>query len=227
MNNNLIKSFIIHARKYRETSMIYDVLTEEQGLISILAKGIKSKKDGFILQPFRELQLSYTERTLPLLTKYEIVSSYLEASNKFMLESLYFNELIYRFIPKNEPLLTLYNLYKEHLNYMNTTSDKRLIVLLRFEIIFLREIGYELHISYPPDYIIDEKNFFYYDYESGFKEVTKNTQHSDVISGSSLKRLLNNELALILEKKVLRNIIRDIFRKLAGTRSIKSYDILD
>ena len=86
MNNNLIKSFIIHARKYRETSMIYDVLTEEQGLISILAKGIKSKKDGFILQPFRELQLSYTERTLPLLTKYEIVSSYLEASNKFMLD---------------------------------------------------------------------------------------------------------------------------------------------
>ena len=227
MNNNLIKSFIIHARKYRETSMIYDVLTEEQGLISILAKGIKSKKDGFILQPFRELQLSYTERILPLLTKYEIVSSYLEASNKFMLESLYFNELIYRFIPKNEPLLTLYNLYKEHLNYMNTTSDKRLIVLLRFEIIFLKEIGYELHISYPPDYIIDEKNSFYYDYESGFKEVTKNTQHSDVITGSSLKRLLNNELALILEKKVLRNIIRDIFRKLAGTRSIKSYDILD
>ena len=140
--------------------MIYDVLTEEQGLISILAKGIKSKKDGFILQPFRELQLSYTERTLPLLTKYEIVSSYLEASNKFMLESLYFNELIYRFIPKNEPLLTLYNLYKEHLNYMNTTSDKRLIVLLRFEIIFLKEIGYELHVSYPPDYIIDEKKFF-------------------------------------------------------------------
>ena len=41
---------------------------------------------------------------------------------------------------------------------MNTTSDKRLIVLLRFEIIFLKEIGYELHISYPPDYIIDEKH---------------------------------------------------------------------
>ena len=75
--------------------------------------------------------------------------------------------------------------------------------------------------------LLMKKNFFYYDYESGFKEVTKNTQHSDVITGSSLKRLLNNELALILEKKVLRNIIRDIFRKLAGTRSIKSYDILD
>ena len=207
--------------------MIYDVLTEEQGLISILAKGIKSKKDGFILQPFRELQLSYTERTLPLLTKYEVVSSYLEASNKFMLESLYFNELIYRFIPKNEPLTTLYNLYKAHLKYMNTTSDKRLIVLLRFETLFLKEIGYEIHISYPSDYIIDEKNIFYYDYESGFKEVKKNTQHSDVISGFSLKKLLKNDLALILEKKALRSIIRTIFKKLAGSRSIKSYDILD
>ena len=227
MNNNLIKSFIIHARKYRETSMIYDVLTEEQGLISILAKGIKSRKDGFILQPFRELQLSYTERTLPLLTKYEIVSSYLEASNKFMLESLYFNELIYRFIPKSEPLVKLYNFYKEYLQYMNTTSDNRLIVLLRFEIIFLKEIGYEMHLSYPSDYIIDEENIFYYDYESGFKEAKKNTQYINIISGSSLKKLLNNQLSSIQEKKILRNIIRDIFKNLAGPKSIKSYDILD
>ena len=227
MNNNLIKSFIIHARKYRETSMIYDVLTEEHGLISILAKGIKSKKDGFILQPFRELQLSYTDRALPILTKYEIISSYLEASNKFMLESLYFNELIYRFIPKNEPLISLYNLYKEHLEYMNTTSDNRLIILLRFEIIFLREIGYEIHLSYPSDYVIDEENLFYYDYESGFKETKKNTEYINIITGSSLKKLLNNQLTSIQEKKVLRNIIKDIFKNLAGSKSIKSYDILD
>ena len=45
MKNTLVRSFIIHARSYRETSMIYDVLTSNYGLISILAKGIKKKKD--------------------------------------------------------------------------------------------------------------------------------------------------------------------------------------
>ena len=45
MKNTLVHSFIIHARSYRETSMIYDVLTSNCGLISILAKGIKKKKD--------------------------------------------------------------------------------------------------------------------------------------------------------------------------------------
>ena len=207
--------------------MIYDVLTEQQGLISIIAKGIKTKKDGAILQPFRELQLSYTDRALPLLTKYEVISSYLDASNKFMLESLYFNELIYRFIPKNEPLTTLYNLYKEHLGYMSITSDNRLLVLLRFEIIFLKEIGYEIHSSYSSDYIIDEKNHFYYDYQSGFKVVKNNTKDTNLISGLSLKNILNNQFSLIQEKKELRNIIKDIFKKLAGSKNIKSYDILD
>ena len=44
MKNTLVRSFIIHARSYRETSMIYDVLTSNCGLISILAKGIKKKR---------------------------------------------------------------------------------------------------------------------------------------------------------------------------------------
>ena len=227
MKNNLIKSFIIHARKYRETSMIYDVLTEQQGLISILAKGIKSKRDGNVLQPFRELRLSYTDRTLPLLTKYEVESSYHEASNKFMLESLYFNELIYRFIPKNEPLISLYNLYKEHLIYMDSTSDNKLMVSLRFEVLFLKEIGYEIHSSYSSHYIIEDKKYFYYDYQSGFKEAEKNTHHINLISGTSLKNILNNQLNLVTDKKELRNIIRDILKNLAGDKDIKSYDILD
>ena len=43
MKNTLVRSFIIHARSYRETSMIYDVLTSNCGLISILAKALRKK----------------------------------------------------------------------------------------------------------------------------------------------------------------------------------------
>ena len=76
MNNLLESSFIIHSRDYGETSVIYDVLTENYGFMSVLAKGIKKKKDGLLLLPFRELLLSYTKSNLPLLVKHEVSNDY-------------------------------------------------------------------------------------------------------------------------------------------------------
>ena len=227
MKNNLIKSFIIHARKYRETSMIYDVLTEQQGLISILAKGIKSKKDGNVLQPFRELRLSYTDRTLPLLTKYEVESSYHVASNKFMLESLYFNELIYRFIPKNEPLISLYNLYKEHLIYMDSTSDNKLMVSLRFEVLFLKEIGYEVNLVYQEKHILDKKIEYYYKFGEGFKQLDDNIDNRTIVSGESIYNLLNHRFNLISDIVNLRFIAKKLIKEQLGDKDIKSYEMLD
>jgi DNA repair protein RecO len=99
--------------------MIYDILTDSNGLMSIIAKGIKRKKDGLSMQPFKEIQLSFTKAKLPLLTKHEVLNSYTHVSKKYMLLGLYFNELIYKLIPKNEPLLSLFNLYKDQLHYMS------------------------------------------------------------------------------------------------------------
>ena len=54
-------AFILQQRKYRETSLIIDVLTRDFGRISLMAKGVrkaKSKTAG-MLQPFIPLLVSY------------------------------------------------------------------------------------------------------------------------------------------------------------------------
>ena len=54
-------AFILQQRKYRESSLIIDVLTRDFGRISLLAKGVrkaKSKTAG-MLQPFIPLLISY------------------------------------------------------------------------------------------------------------------------------------------------------------------------
>ena len=140
MKRTLVNSFIIHSRPFRETSVIYDILTNSNGLISIIAKGIKTKKDGLSMQPFKEIQLTFTKAKLPLLTKHEVIRSYIDISKKYMLAGLYFNELIYKFIPKNEPLPSLFDLYKNQLNYMSQTNTKSENILFRFEYLFLKEI---------------------------------------------------------------------------------------
>ena len=40
------RAFIIHSRSFGETSIIFDFLTEENGLISAVLKGAKKRKDG-------------------------------------------------------------------------------------------------------------------------------------------------------------------------------------
>ena len=82
--------------------MIYDILTDTDGLISIIAKGIKRKKDGLSMQPFKEIQLTFTKAKLPLLTKHEVSCSFANVGKKYMLAGLYFNELIYKFIQETK-----------------------------------------------------------------------------------------------------------------------------
>ena len=227
MKNILVNSFIIHSRHFSETSMIYDVLTDSNGLISIIAKGIKRKKDGLSMQPFKEIQLSFSKAKLPLLTKHEVLYSYTHVSKKYMLLGLYFNELIYKLIPKNEPLPSLYNLYKDQLFYMGNEKTSSENILLRFEYLFLKEIGYEISLIYEDSYLIDKSKQYYYKFGQGFKELDNRADKKTVVSGESIYNLFNNKFELINDIQNFRYIAKSIINENLGHKSIKSYDMLD
>jgi len=76
-------AFILQQRKYRESSLIIDVLTRDFGRISVLAKGVrktKSKTAG-LLQPFIPLLISYVGHTeLKTLTGVERNAGFVPAS---------------------------------------------------------------------------------------------------------------------------------------------------
>ena len=223
-----MNSFIIHSRHFSETSMIYDILTDSNGLISIIAKGIKKKKDGYSMQPFKEIQLSFTKAKLPLLTKHEVLNSYTKISTKYMLAGLYFNELIYKFIPKNEPLPLLFKLYKNQLIFMTNSDNYNLHMhLLRFEYLFLKEIGYEINLAYHNNYAIDDKVNYYYRFGEGFKELDSNTDSRTLVSGGDLKNLLSKNYDEIVGIKNFRFIAKEIIKESLGNKNIKSYEILD
>ena len=226
MKNTLVNSFIIHSKPYSETSMIYDILTEDNGLMSVIAKGIKKKKDGRSLQPFKELQLTFTKSSLPLLTKHDILVSYGKVFSDYMLEGLYFNELIYKCIPRNEPLSSLFHLYKQHLLYTNTGNHPSWLILLRFEFLFLKEMGYQLNHAYTDNYNINSDFLYYYEYGSGFKEAINVNSNIITISGFCLANLLRQSFDKINDVSNIRLIIKKIIKQILGDKNIKSYEIL-
>ena len=227
MRNNLISSFIIHSRPYGETSMIFDILTKEKGLVSVLAKGIKQKKDLSILQPSRELLLNFTNANLPILTKYEIFGTDNLINAKFLLEILYFNELIYKFTPRNEPCSSLYDLYKSYVEYIKNTEDSSDIIIVGFEVLFLREIGYEITLDHSLEGSINPEKYYSYNYQVGFKEIENNKSLDISITGVDLLNLIRHKFSLISELNKVRRINKGIINRLVGEKKIKSYDILD
>ena len=91
------RAFIIHSKSFGETSVIFDFLTEENGLISAILKGAKKRKDISQLQPSREFIINTSGANLPLLIKYELTDSYV-IRRDYLLIIIYFNELIYRLV---------------------------------------------------------------------------------------------------------------------------------
>ena len=74
-------AFILHSRKYREPSLILDVLTEDFGILSLIAKGVRKNKSKWagLLRNFTPIKLSYSGKSeLKTLTHAEAVPPLLE-----------------------------------------------------------------------------------------------------------------------------------------------------
>ncbi len=56
--------FILHSRPYRESSVLLEALSREHGRIGLVAKGARGARSRWksLLQPFRPLLLSWTQR---------------------------------------------------------------------------------------------------------------------------------------------------------------------
>ncbi len=228
MKNTFENSFIIHSRDYTETSIIFEVLTENRGLITLLGKGIKKKKDFSTLQPFKELKLTFSKKSnFPILAKYEISQDFKIPKSNYLLFGIYINELIHKFVPQYEPCQTIYNLYKKQ--FLNTLANTENIniTILNFEILFLKEIGYEISIADSHIENIENNLNYYYDYEIGFKEVKNKLDLSGSINGKNLKFLMENNLESLTDISKARLIIKNIFQRLLGEKKIKSYELFD
>ena len=219
-------SFIIHSRDYGETSLIFEVITENIGPFTLLGKGVKKKKDFSILQPFKELKITFSKKSnLPILAKYEIVQNFSVIKNNFLLYGIYMNELIHKFLPQREPCQAIYNLYKKALLNVSDNISNFDKSILNFEVIFLKEIGYEITVAEIETKNIDINKRYYYDHDFGFKEVNHNIDLATSISGEDLKLLMDNNLASLTKIDNIRLIIRSIFQRLSIGKKIKSYEL--
>ena len=203
-------AFILQHRKYRESSLIIDVLTRDFGIVSILARGVrkpKSKTAGLLLA-FSALKLSYLGRNeLKILTHVELHEMLPRLSGLSLYCGFYINELVGYLLHKHDPHPEVYVEYQRCLTLMAENQNTEQILRF-FELNLIEHIGYgfQLTVDFKTDKAVQSAQQYSYYVDSGMQASV-----NGYISGKTLLALEAreplNQQALYEAKQLMRRII--------------------
>jgi DNA repair protein RecO (recombination protein O) len=141
------EGLILRVTDFSETSRIVVVFTREFGKISALAKGGRRLKGPFesaldLLSACRIVFLRKSSSGLDLLTEAQLVDRFRpqEKNLACLYAGYYVAELLLSLTEEYDPHPELYDAAREALRALSS-AERLTLVLLRFELVLLREIG--------------------------------------------------------------------------------------
>ncbi|GAA4897312.1 DNA repair protein RecO [Ferrimonas pelagia] len=140
----LSRAYLLHARPYRETSLLLDLLCEDHGRIAAVARvgGRTGQAKRSQLQPFRPLLVGLSgHSSLRTLSQLDAPSLPLPITGDALFGGLYINELCQRLLSEGQALEGLFESYHQAL--MALAAEQELQRCLRhFELRLLQSQGH-------------------------------------------------------------------------------------
>ncbi len=194
MNKKSTECYILHARPFKETSLILNLFSQQKGRFSLLAKGVKRKNaqaQRAILQPFNLLNIEYVGRgELKILSNAELKKSTsvfepINLSNRALACGYYLNELLIRSIQEWQEFERLFHIYDNSLKALKSRLEYSAI-LRNFEVSLLEELGVAppWKVDVEGDVICSEKRY-HFNPEQGFELFEKNSEMDYLYQGDS------------------------------------------
>jgi DNA repair protein RecO (recombination protein O) len=207
---SLAPAYVLHHRPFRDTGRIFEVLTREEGRLSVFARGVRGPKARLaaVLQPFRLLLISYSGRgDAPSLTGAESAGAATSLPAACLLSGFYLNELVLQLTTRHDPQPALFDAYHGAIHRLK--EGAALAPTLRFfEKRLLELLGYGLELSTEAlsGRAIEPSGYYYFRPGQGLfaAEATR----PDALLGRSLVRLQREELAEARELADARALLR-------------------
>jgi DNA repair protein RecO (recombination protein O) len=212
-------AFILHARAWRETSMLIEAFTRDHGRVGLVARGVRSARSRFpraSLQPLQPLLLGWTQRgELGTLSGAEQTGTRWILSGDALLAGMYVNELVLRLSSRNDAHQGAFGAYTECLARLAEQPDMAW-TLRRFERDFLADLGYGLMLTRTADGApIDAGATYAYVADTG--PVAWHESSGLVrVSGSALIMLDRDETPSSSDLAEMRRMMRSVIRHLVG-----------
>lgn len=222
-------AYVLHARPYRETSLLLECLTRDYGRLGVVARGVRRERARLQraqLEPFQLLALDFLARgELATLQSAETVGTPWRLLGDAGLAGLYLNELVVRLTGRQDPQSSLFDAYARTLPRL-AGGEPLAWSLRRFERDLLDAVGYALQLEFEGETgeSIDPEQSYRYVAEFGPAPCRAGTPHA--LRGSDLLALAEDRMPDTAGMAALRVMMREVIRFHLGGAELKAWHVL-
>ncbi|TBR39661.1 MULTISPECIES: DNA repair protein RecO [Dyella] len=222
-------AFVLHARPYRETSMLLECLTPEFGRIGVVARGVRREKARLQrsqLEPFQRLSLDLMLKgELAALQGAESVGPGVRLEGQAGLAGLYVNELVVRLTVRQDPMPDLFEAYATLLARLGS-SESQAWTLRRFERDLLDVCGYALQLEFEGESGEPIAPGLHYRYHAELGATPCRADVPHALRGSDLLALGSDQAPDTVGLSALRSMMRDVIRFHLGGAELRAWRVL-
>ena len=224
-------AIVLHATRWRETSLLLELFTHEHGRVGAVARGVQGPKKQPLraaLQPMQRIRVDYLQRgELAQLHHAEANGQVPALAGDALLAGFYLSELALRLLPRNDAHPQLFLRFAQALDELSDTPSIAW-TLRRFERDLLDALGYAFDLQRDAgDAPLDANARYRIDPERGALRVRDGAVESrDSIGGAALLALSEDAMpsdALLREQ---RTALRAVIAHHLGTRGLRSWGML-
>lgn len=226
-------AFVLHARPWRETSLLVEVLSEHHGRLGLVARGVQGPKRHVLraaLQPLQLLRFDAVQQgELAQLRAAEAQDAAPQLAGEGALAGFYLNELVLRLAPRHDPLPELFDAYAAARARLGAGGPLAW-TLRRFERDLLAAIGLGFALEVDGDGApIDPAARYRLDPEHGPRRLLSDRGHDErsaAATGRALLALASDRAPEAEDLAGLRRALRPVFMHHLGGRGLKSWELL-
>lgn len=226
-------AFVLHARAWRETSLLVEVLCAEHGRLGLVARGVASARRHALraaLQPLQCIRLEAVQRgELATLRSAEALDAAPRLVGEAAMAAFYLNELTLRLTPRQDPMPELHAAYARTRAALAGSAAGLAWPLRRYERDLLDAIGVGFDWAHDGDgFAIDPAARYRLDPEHGPRRLRLDRgshDRRDSATGSALLALAADHPPDAAALASLRLPMRAVLATHLGARGLKSWEM--
>lgn len=226
-------AFVLHARAWRETSLLVEVLTEQHGRIGLVARGVTGPKKHVLraaLQPLQLIRMDVESRgELSRLISAEAIDTAPRLAGDAMLAAFYLSELVLRLAPRHDASPDLFHAFARARADLAAPASLAW-TLRRFERDLLEALGFGFALDMDvQDNAIDPAARYRLDPEQGAERLRVDRgqgERNAAATGRALIALARDEQPEAEDLASLRLPLRGVIAHHLGPRGLKSWDMM-
>ncbi len=222
-------AFVLHARPFKDTSLLVDFLTRDYGRLSAIVRGARSQQSRYRghLRSFVPILISWSGKSeLVSLNQLEPNGSPILLEGNSLLAGMYLNELIVRLLHQHDAHPDIFDDYYKGISALHQNEEIE-PTLRRFEKNLLVALGFGFSWAHAADTSnpIATSQWYAFEPDLGFCENLQKFNQRTVFSGAHLLAIAQNNYDNHDVLRTAKQIMRIAMQVRLGNKVIKSREL--